>query len=607
MVTTTACPTCGASVRAGTQFCVQCGADVRATQESADTVDIGLPPPMPRPDDLMELLRKATAGEFEILSELGRGGMATVFLADDLSLERKVAIKVMSPSVFSGGDTAERFKREARTVGGLSHPHVIPIYAVRETKNLLFFVMKYVEGRGLDDILKEFGPLPIRMVQAIVSQVSSALQHAHRKQIIHRDVKPANIMLDDDGWAVVTDFGIAKVARQVELTKTGSTVGTPYYMSPEQCSGTGVVPASDQYSLGIVAYEMLTGRVPFRGMGIMDIMRGHFVEPPPPILELRRDCPPWLAHVVMRMLAKEPDERYPTLEDVVTAMDVAQLSSDDPTRTQMVELARSGARSRPSIPAGKAPPRARNTVANLQNARTPASGRPILQRNTPAPDKRSWRPVLLVFGALAFVALGWGLAFLLLRPDTRSATAQAPVTTLQVPPQGQQLSALAPASKPAVESVAIAPTPIDSPKVSAPPASRRPNVEPSVSRPQATRAREPEPEIDAAELIRRSREQQRESVRPRPAEPVRPKPAPVPNAAAQVGYIRISTKSPNARLYINSVPQPLPEGISTLPVKPGRVELRVIADGCEPSDWTGTVAPGDTQLVGRLNAKCQSN
>lgn len=609
---TAACPTCGATVRAGIQFCQQCGADVRAAQEAADTLDV-VPPPL-RQGDLMDLLSQATQGEFLIHGELGRGGMATVFLADDLALDRKVAIKVMAKAVLTGADVAERFKREARTVGGLSHPHVIPIYAVRETAHLLFFVMKYVEGRGLDQILKEFGPLPIKMVQAIVSQVGSALQHAHRRGIVHRDVKPGNIMLDDDGWAVVTDFGIAKVAQQVELTKTGSTVGTPYYMSPEQCSGTSVTPASDQYSLGIVAYEMLTGRVPFRGASIMDIMRGHFMEAPPPIGEFRRDCPGSLAGIVMRMLAKEAEERFPSIDDMITAIDLAPLAADDPTRTQMVELARSGSRSRPSIPAVRPPlPRPRTTTA-LQNARVPARPRPV-SGATPSP-RPTWNAVLLGIGALAFVGVGWGLSLLLVHPADRSppdgSLAEASRRDQPAPANGP--GALG--ARPTVDSAKPPPLPavVDSPalRAGAPPETSATAAAPvahavrPASTPRKTPASvpAPEPEGDPGELIARMRE--RASAQnaappraPAPAATTRPEPAVPP-----VAWIRISTKSPNARLYISGQEYPLGDALQEFQVRPGIIQLRIIADGCDPEDKVDTLRPGQHKTIGRFNARC---
>src|SRR5438093_8411761 len=337
----TLCTRCGASVAAGAYFCARCGTsipigsgDAGATVASASHA-------------LLDALRQATLGAYEVLAEVGHGGMATVYLAHDLALDRKVAIKVLEPALLLMGEgMAERFKREARTAAALSHPHIIPIYAVKEGEHVLYFVMKYVQGRPLDSVIRDVGPLPIPMVQAIVAQVGDALGYAHRHGVIHRDVKSANIMLDEEGWAVVTDFGIAKVLQAEGLTMTGVTVGTPTYMSPEQCATTGeVTGASDQYSLGVVAYEMLTGTLPFQDESIMSVMYAHFNRPPRPVTELRPDCPPNLAAAVMRMLQKDPAGRWPTMDDVVAVCGRPSLRHDDPVRGEMITLARAGCRS----------------------------------------------------------------------------------------------------------------------------------------------------------------------------------------------------------------------------------------------------------------------
>lgn len=293
--------------------------------------------------DLLERLRRATLGEYDVHSELGRGGMATVFLAHEIALDRKVAIKVMSPALLYGGTAmVERFRREARTAASLSHPNIIPVYSVREAEGLLYFVMKLVQGTPLDSVIRELGPLPLPMVEAILTQVGGAFGYAHRHGVIHRDIKPANILIDEEGWAVVTDFGIAKVTDTDGLTLTGMSVGTPTYMSPEQCSGATLTGASDQYSLGVVAYEMLTGRPPFLEAGLMAVLLAHATKEAPPIAELRPDCPESLRRVVERMLAKDPAERWPTLEDAVATIGIRTLAHDDPHRSTLVQLARSG-------------------------------------------------------------------------------------------------------------------------------------------------------------------------------------------------------------------------------------------------------------------------
>src|SRR6266705_1963449 len=269
-----ACPQCGAAIGPGVFFCPRCGTGIPVPEGARTTLAA---PPGPPPDGgrnaQLDALREAALGEYEVLAELGHGGMATVYLAHDLALDRKVAIKVLAPALLLMGEgMVERFKREARTAAALSHPHIIPIYAVKESEHVLYFVMKYVQGRALDTVIRDVGTLPIPMVQTILAQVGDALGYARRHGVIHRDIKSANIMLDEDGRAVVTDFGIAKVVQAEGLTMTGVTVGTPTYMSPEQCATRDVTGASDQYSLGVVAYEMLTGRLPFQGESTMAVM-----------------------------------------------------------------------------------------------------------------------------------------------------------------------------------------------------------------------------------------------------------------------------------------------------------------------------------------------
>src|SRR2546429_545534 len=376
------CARCGTKIGPGASFCPRCGTSIPVVPGDAGvTVATGSGgPPDAERHALLDALRQATLGAYEVLAEVGRGGMATVYLAHDLALDRKVAIKVLEPALLLMGEgMAERFKREARTAAALSHPHIIPIYAVKESEHVLYFVMKYVQGRRLDSVIRDVGPLPIPMVQAIVAQVGDALGYAHRHGVIHRDIKSANIMLDEEGWAVVTDFGIAKVLQAEGLTMTGVTVGTPMYMSPEQIGTHEVTGASDQYSLGVVAYEMLTGKLPFRGESIMSVMYAHFNEPARPVTELRPDCPPNLAAAVMRMLEKDPARRWPSMDDVVAVCGRPSLRQDDPLRSERVTLARAGpgARARrppapPPPPAARESARARQEDSLLQSLRATA-------------------------------------------------------------------------------------------------------------------------------------------------------------------------------------------------------------------------------------------
>ena len=302
-------------------FCTSCGAELPAGMTAGGPCRTCGATPTPAPTlsgndpvetlaeqirrQLLEDLIEATLGEYEIIGELGRGGMASVFLAHEIALDRKVAIKVMAPALMASPGMAERFKREARLSANLSHPNILPIFAVRETEKLVFFVMKCLMGRPLDAVLKETGPLPIATVQVILAQAAAGLAHAHRRGIVHRDIKPGNIMVDDDGVVVVTDFGIAKAAESDGLTATGSTIGTPAYMSPEQCSGQTLTTAADQYSLGAVAYELLTGRVPFAADSAIGLMYHHVHSPPDPITQHRSDIPQPMADANAVRMADE--------------------------------------------------------------------------------------------------------------------------------------------------------------------------------------------------------------------------------------------------------------------------------------------------------------
>ncbi len=369
------CSQCGTSVSIGAQFCPNCGSRVspdpsnaqteRLRRPSAETVAQG-------ERKLMEALRQATLGEYEVLGEVGRGGMAVVYLAHDIALDRKVAIKVMSPALtLMDPGIQERFKREARTAASLSHPHIIPVYTVRESEEIAYFVMKYVVGRSLESVLQEVGALPIAVVQTVLHHAGGALGHAHRRGVVHRDVKPGNIILDEDGWVVVTDFGIAKVAEAEALTMTGGVVGTPMYMSPEQCSGKPVAGASDQYSLGVVAYEMISGLQPFRSETMVNLIYDHCHTAPVPLQQVKPDCPPQIAAAVMRMLEKDPANRWPTVEEAVEAIGLVSDSQGGTVRTQMLTLAQgspahsllekfrtpaSSVRSAPSTPVTPTPP-----------------------------------------------------------------------------------------------------------------------------------------------------------------------------------------------------------------------------------------------------------
>ncbi|HET7043187.1 MAG TPA: serine/threonine-protein kinase, partial [Gemmatimonadales bacterium] len=268
-------------------------------------------------DELLPLTRQAVGEEFEIVGVLGRGGMANVYLAYERALGRMVALKVLHPTVLASPGMRERFLREARHAAVLGHRNVVPIHGLRESGGVLVLVLRAVMGRSLAAILQDEGALSIPLVQRILTQVAGALDYSHSRGVIHRDIKPGNILIDEDGTVVVSDFGIAKALESPDLTSTGSTIGTPAYMSPEQCDGRPVTAAADQYSLGAVAYELLTGKTPFGADTAMGLMYAQTHHTPTPVRDIRATIPPPLAEAVERMMAKDPADRWPSLDAMV--------------------------------------------------------------------------------------------------------------------------------------------------------------------------------------------------------------------------------------------------------------------------------------------------
>ncbi|MBL0938290.1 MAG: protein kinase [Gemmatimonadaceae bacterium] len=276
--------------------------------------------------ELRAHVEQALSAAYELDQEIGRGGMGIVYRARDRRLKRHVAIKLLPPELSFRRDVRSRFLREAETAAQLSHPNIVPIYSVDEVGSLVFFVMACIDGDNLAAKLQKRGPLPIEDVRRWVQEVGEALAYAHTRGVVHRDIKPDNILLDSiDGRALVTDFGIARAASDSaetsRLTATGTAIGTPAYMSPEQASGDRDLDArSDLYSLGIVAYQMLCGEPPFLGNSTPALLVKHLAEQPVPISQRRADVPPDLAATVMRLLEKNPDHRFQSATEMVKAL-----------------------------------------------------------------------------------------------------------------------------------------------------------------------------------------------------------------------------------------------------------------------------------------------
>ncbi|OQA23717.1 MAG: Serine/threonine-protein kinase PrkC [Chloroflexi bacterium ADurb.Bin360] len=270
-----------------------------------------------------ENLIGTTMGQYQILDELGRGGMALVYKAWQPSLRRYVALKVLLPYLGNDPEFIQRFQQEAIVAANLSHPHIVTIYEVGQHEGHIFIAMEYVEGMSLEQLILDQGALPLERTTRILRQVAEALDYAHKRRFLHRDIKPANILLAEDDRVVITDFGIAKALEgsgaTARLTSSGTVLGTPAYMSPEQIQGLAVDHRSDLYAFGIVAYEMLSGQVPFDGTTTA-LLYAQVNNPPPAITRFAPGLPPHVEWVISRMLAKQPSERFISASEFVEAL-----------------------------------------------------------------------------------------------------------------------------------------------------------------------------------------------------------------------------------------------------------------------------------------------
>ena len=266
----------------------------------------------------------AVAGRYSLERELGRGGMGIVYLARDVALDRLVALKLLPPRLAADPALRDRFLREARTAAKLSHPNIVPIFAVEETGDFVFFVMAFVDGESLGQRIRGRGPMPPSELARVLRETAWGLAYAHALGVVHRDVKADNILLErGSGRALVADFGIARVAQTSGMTGVGEILGTAEYMSPEQASGEAVDGRSDIYSLGVVAFYALAGRLPFEGPTVGAVLAKHITQPAPPIAEACEGVPSRLAQAVDRCLAKNPAERFPKGEDLADAVAAA--------------------------------------------------------------------------------------------------------------------------------------------------------------------------------------------------------------------------------------------------------------------------------------------
>lgn len=260
---------------------------------------------------------------YEIIKTIGEGGMANVYLANDTILDRKVAIKVLRGDLSNDEKFIRRFKREALSVSNLSHPNIVEVYDVGEEDGNYYIVMEYIEGKTLKQLLQKRGALTLNEVIDIMTQLTDGLVHAHEAYIIHRDIKPQNIMIEDNGLVKITDFGIAMALNSTQLTQTNSVMGSVHYLPPEQANGKGSTVKSDIYSLGILMYELLTGSVPFKGDTAVEIALKHMKEKIPSIRKQNPTIPQSVENIVLKATAKNPKNRYDNVRDMYKDLQTA--------------------------------------------------------------------------------------------------------------------------------------------------------------------------------------------------------------------------------------------------------------------------------------------
>ena len=549
------CPSCETPNAADARFCERCGAALAGPSETTQLIDpaeaslVTSGDPVPVDDAqrqaLLDLARRELAEDYDVEKEIGRGGMAVVYRANERDLRRSVALKVLPPGLALGASVVERFKREAQMAASLDHPNIIPIYRVGQTASMLYLAMRYVEGRSLDSVIGQQGALGIPAVIAVLRSAVAALAYAHEHGIVHRDIKGANILIDTSGRVIVTDFGVARAIENASMTTTGSVIGTPYFMSPEACAGKVAGPQSDQYSLGVVVFQMLTGAVPFHADTLAAIMNHHLITPVPEITGVRKDVPPALVAVLKRMLMKDPAQRYGTTRELLVAVDAIPLTEAERAEGETVlrELAQGS--SVESIATQKLPP--------LADTMGIVAAHDALLRSTERARRNRRRRYVVAGATVVVLALYMAL---------RSRASAVPRSQIAVQP---------------VTSPVVAP----------------PQQQPVVPEPVAPK---PAPNAsDADAQARRARAARRH------ADSVAAAAAATP-VDTTPGKVRVRALPADAVLFVDG--REIGTGVVIdAPIPPGRRTLRVAGQGYQEFDTVLTVEPGKTINLGTITLK----
>ncbi len=618
------CPRCNAELPGDSRFCSHCGHSVTDPGSATARISTAV-----ETDQLLATLRHDLASDYDVEKELGRGGMAVVYRAVEKELQRTVALKVLPPG--TGGQMAERFRREARMAAQVAHPNIIPVYRVGQAAGTYYFTMKFVDGRALDAIIESQGALPIPVVLAVLRGAVAGLAFAHEHNIIHRDIKGANVLIERDGHVLLSDLGIARAAQDKTLTATGSVIGTPHFMSPEQCSGQKVGPQSDQYSMGVLAFQMITGQVPFDADTLMGILHHQFFTPPPNIAEVRDDVPEGLANVVYRALEKDPAKRFETTRQMLRAIEAVPFSDAD--REQADELLRQLVQGGevPKVRTRTLPPltvtvaQAATVQARLSGGRVAPTASEAATRPTArirsAPRVRPRRR-LAVGVALVVVAAGVGAGVVLMRGGggARSAASSSPIPAPVVAPPAATPAATVPDTQPESAPSTTEPgggtgtlivsgaprgsrirvdgTPVIGTRLQLDPGSHRVEITAEGFRPFAQTVSVPAAGSRTLRVAMAALQQEVPATAGPPANPA-PATAAAPPPAAGTATIRLSTSPPEAQILVNGVAAGQ-GNLFDFSVPAGRpVRITVRAAGFETLDSTFRFEPGESRNLRR--------
>jgi len=534
------CDKCGTENRDEAEFCTNCGnklvrdnvTPVRPSSPGEGHVTSEL--------DYVARFKSAVSDRYEVIREIGRGGMAIVFLAKDTRLERKVALKLLPHEIAMDKNYTERFMREAKISAKLAHPNIIQIHDVDNVGEFTYYSMSYIEGISLAHIIKKGGALAPKIVTRLGIQICFALQQAHEKGVIHRDIKPENILINKKRMPIVVDFGIARAMSDSRLSSTGMFIGTPQYMSPEQIQGTEVDARSDIYCMGVMLYEMATGKPPFRGGDTASLMYKHVHETPPPPHEINRKVPENLSAAIMKALEKDPANRYQSaMEFGRTLHEVSKTPEATVQEEGTVVAAKTGKKQEPAeieniVPPGgdgqvsektmlmQKKPRPGEPVEDAEgiDGGTVAMKKPVKKVQAPVEEEKKGTPVilqaLLIAGLLSIIAFG-SLKLLQKPTDTLKITTSPP--SLEQPPASQTETQPAAPSPPREKQAA--------PRSQAPPAKPPRQSTGQASQPVSR----PTPTVPAETPATRPSSTRQAPVTPRP-EPTTPEPRQSPARAA---------------------------------------------------------------------------